>query len=570
MMLSESVGPREESQFVEIRVFAAAGAAGEHPIELNVPGGRSFPQGRLRLDRAALAALELDPDAYGRALGKALFADAAIGPAYRETLAVGQATGAALRVSLRLDAPELQAIRWERVYAPLNDGWQPLGVTARTPFSRQLPAPGWERPPLVGERPLKLLLVIASPADLASFGLSQIGDVEREPLRAALADFAGQGVVAVTTLATGSARPATLDQVRLALAGGVHLVHFLCHGAATPAGPVLYLEGESGAVDPVEADRLAGCFAAAARPPLFCFLGACESAAAGPNDAVAPLALRLARDGGLQAVVAMTGLVRVQTALPFTAQFYARLLTHGLVDVAVNEARALVQDAWDWGTPVLYSRLADNQLFDFPVSRLYSGYLAHTDRAFAAADRALAAAKAREDGFQAVRKLEGLIEELSKSHKALVDIATDFRRVGSDPTTFQRNFDHFYTMFKAHYDAETWVDEDTSCRKINEARAEILPAARVLLQDDEATFRQLDEELRVLGDADANLLRLFRAFFDAMDAAVEAITARLAAGDVDGAIQLKRDFEAQISPTFKRSKAMFERMSASTSKASAA
>ena len=144
MMLSESVGPREESQFVEIRIFA--GAAGEHPVELNVPGGRSFPQGVVRLDRGALAALELNPDAYGRALGAALFADAAIGTAYRETLAVGQATGAALRVSLRLDSPELQAIRWERIYAPHNDGWQPLGVTAQTPFSRHLPAPGWERP----------------------------------------------------------------------------------------------------------------------------------------------------------------------------------------------------------------------------------------------------------------------------------------------------------------------------------------------------------------------------------------------------------------------------------------
>jgi hypothetical protein len=566
MMLTESVGPREESQSVEIRVFAGAGAPGEYPVELSVPGGRSFPPGSLRLDWAALAALEFDPDAYGRALGQALFADAAIGPAYRETLAVCQATGAALRVSLRLDDPELQAIRWERIYAPLNDGWSPLGVTAVTPFSRHLPAPGWERPPLVGERPLKLLLVIASPADLASFGLDQIGDAEREPLRTALAGL--DGVVAVTTLETGSARPATLDQLRLALADGVHLVHFLCHGAVTPAGPVLYLERESGGVDPVTPDRLAQCFAAAARRPLFCFLGACESAAAGPNDAATPLALTLAQAGGLQAIVAMTGRVRVKTALPFTTQFYGRLLAHGRLDVAVNEARALVQDAWDWGTPVLFSRLTDNQLFDFPVSRLYSGYLAHTDRAFDAADQALAAARAREDGFQAVRKLEGLIEELSKSHKVLVDIATDFRRVGGDPATFRQSFDHFYIAFKERYDAETWVDEDTSCRKINEASREILPAARALLDD--ATFRQLAEELRELGDADAKLLHLFSRFLDGMNAVVEEIAAQLAAGNVDGAIVLKRDYEAQLSPTFDRSKAMFRRMSASTSCVSAA
>jgi hypothetical protein len=80
---------REDSQPVEIRVFVRATEDTDYPIELSVVPWRYFPRGAMRLDAAKLTELsdlELDPQAYGRSLGAALFADGAMGGPYRETV----------------------------------------------------------------------------------------------------------------------------------------------------------------------------------------------------------------------------------------------------------------------------------------------------------------------------------------------------------------------------------------------------------------------------------------------------------------------------------------------------
>jgi hypothetical protein len=535
-------------------------------VEVSVPGWRVFPSGALRLDLAALRPHQTDPVGYGRALGAMLFADEAAGTAYRETLAVCQARGTAMRVALRLDPPALHDLHWERLYAPTADDWEPLAATARTPFARSLPAQGWERPPLVTRRPLRLLAVIASPAGLEGFDLDPIAEAERAALRATLEGLPG---VSVTYLETGTARPATLDALRAALAEGFHLVHLLCHGAARPDGTELYLDGAAG-LDRVKRERLLGCFAAVAQRPLFCFIAACESARRARVDGLMPLGPALVRDGSVQAAVAMADRVGVATARHFTTHFYTRLLTHGLLDVATNEARALVQDAWDWGVPVLFSRLPDNQLLDFPVSHIFPAATAHTDRAMDAAGRALAIARGHADGATGqvvVQGLRALLLELSKSHKALADVASRLRAVSNAADDFGPRFEGFYLDFKSYYDGETWTDEETSCQRIFDLRAQLAPLWPLLDHD---TARQLDSELEVLSNADSTLLLFFREFLDTMDAAVEEIKASVDAGDVEGAIRRKRDFEAQISPTLRRSKEILQRMNSSLGHVAAA
>ena len=178
---------------------------------------------------------------------------------------------------------------------------------------------------------------------------------------------------------------------------------------STKAGTVLFLEGDDGKADTVRSDRLIEALKVLKNPPSLCFLAACETAARARTDAFLPLGPALVEDGGIQAAVAMTERVGLRTAQQFSAQFYARLLTHGVIDLAVNEARALVQDEWDWGAPVLFSRLPDNQLIDFPVGRFSHNYLSHTNRAFSMAGEALAAAR-RDNSQQVVGDLERLIK----------------------------------------------------------------------------------------------------------------------------------------------------------------
>jgi CHAT domain len=552
-----NVAPCEDYQTVTVRIFAPAAPGGDYPVEMSVLRWRDFPRVFFRLDQATLDARAADSNAYGFALGQMLFSDHVLGKAYGETIAAVHGRGQGLHIRLKVDPPDLHGIRWERIYHPMAGEWLPLGSTGQTPFSRYVPAQQWDRPLPVIDRPLRMLVVIASPNEIGEYGLDPIPDQESQSLHAAL-DILPE--IELTYLESGTPARPTLNEIRKRLAEGFHFVFLLCHGARMPAGTVLYLEGEDHKVDPVKAERLVETFKILERPPSFCFLAACESAARTKWDAFLPLGPALVEDGGLQAVVAMTERVGLRTAQQFASQFFTRLLSHGIVDLAVNEARALVQDEWDWGAPVLFSRLPDNQLIDFPLGKYSHNYLSHTNRAFNMAGEALAAAR-RDNSMQLVGDLERLIKEMSKSHKVLVDYASSFREVGNDPGTFASRFEDFYYKFKQHYDGADWVDEDTSCDEIRMLGAQILPEVRPLI--DPATFGQLEKELGLLGNADGMLMSFFLEFTEALNTAVEGIWAKVSAGDIADAIALKRGFEAQISPSFRRSKEMLAQMSRS-------
>jgi hypothetical protein len=152
------------------------------------------------------------------------------------------------------------------------------------------------------------------------------------------------------------------------------------------------------------------------------------------------------------------------------------------------------------------------------------------------------------------------LKELSKSHEVMVGVASKFRRTGSDPDTFAQRFEDFYYEFKDHYDSQSWVDEETSCREIRELGHRVMPKLRPLLDD--TTFDQLRQEVELLGEADLMLIRHFREYLDAMNDVVEEIY-NVSSRDINEAIRLKREFEAQISPSFRRSKEMLDRMSSS-------
>ncbi|MSP12192.1 MAG: CHAT domain-containing protein [Chloroflexi bacterium] len=358
-MPNKSFDPRIAYQPVDIRIFASV-TPDEYPVELSVPGWRDFERVAARLDPAHLLTIAADPQAYGLALGQGLFADSALGPAYRETQAAFQARKQGLRIRIRLDPDELHALHWERIFHPFSGGWYPLGVTADTPFSRHVFIKDFKRAEPETARPLKVLAIIASPPEQNPYNLVPIPLEQRQRLHRTLD---GLPSVRITYLETGSTTPPTLEQIRPQLAQGYHIVHFLCHGAITPGGTVLYLESESGDVKPVEKSDLVSAFTALAQKPLLCFLAACETAAGGRHDAFVPLGPALVEGGGVHAVVAMSDRVGMVTASTFTSQFYTRLVAHGAVDLAVNEARAQIRDQWDWGVPVLFMRLLDGQLF---------------------------------------------------------------------------------------------------------------------------------------------------------------------------------------------------------------
>ena len=248
MLLSSAAIQDEEPmgrRLLEIRVTTPAAAGGPYPLELRLLGGQEFRNLTAGFDLAQLNNLRTNAADYGRALGQMLFADTAGGPAFRQIQAVTREQGETLHVRLLLDPPELQALQWERIYQPEGAGGRPLGTTAQTPFSRYLPAQQWGKAAVITQRPLRLLVVLASPAQLGEYALDPIADDERQAVHEL---FAALSDVQTTFLESGGARLPTLDAVRAALQEGYHLVHFLCHGARMPGGTVLYLEKAAGEV----------------------------------------------------------------------------------------------------------------------------------------------------------------------------------------------------------------------------------------------------------------------------------------------------------------------------------
>ncbi len=350
---------------VHIRIFEATLEQDTYPVELT--GERTFPRREFRLDKQALDSIT-DKETYGRALGEALFDDQSIGNDYRTTLEVFRSHQWQARVHLQLDAPALHDLRWERIYHPIGGSWYPLAATADTLLSRYVPAQAWGQPVPLTIRPLRVLVILASPRDLPD--KYHLPRISADELAAWHAIFDDQPNVSPTYLESESTTsdPPTLNHIRRALMdGGYHVVHFVCHGATTQRGPVLYLENADGDVEAVRSERLLEMFRVTTNPIHLCFLAACESGswshAQKPSAAFIPLGPQLVAEGRVPAVVAMADRVGIETAREFAHQFYDRVLTHGTVDLAVHEARAIVRDRGDWSVPVLFSSLENNQLF---------------------------------------------------------------------------------------------------------------------------------------------------------------------------------------------------------------
>jgi CHAT domain-containing protein len=97
--------------------------------------------------------------------------------------------------------------------------------------------------------------------------------------------------------------------------------------------------------------------------PRLMFLAACQSGMGIAADAFRGLGPKLV-SAGVPAVVAMQGIVTVESARKLSSVFYRRLLEHGYVDQAMNEARSslLTAGRWDAAVPVLFMRLKSGQL----------------------------------------------------------------------------------------------------------------------------------------------------------------------------------------------------------------
>jgi hypothetical protein len=262
-----------------------------------------------------------------------------------------------LRIHLRLAAPELHSLPWERLYDAHNAEF--VALSAQTPLVRYLDVPQPLRPLQIAP-PLRILGLVADPVDMAALDAAR----ERQWLEDAIRPLQEAGLVDFTWLESPTAR-ALQDALQR---DAWHLFHFIGHGLPADGDGgegALLLADENRRARSLSASGLARLLADHAALRLV-VLNACDTAVAGPADPFSGVATALVRRG-LPAVLAMQEAISDAAAIECTRSFYGALANGLPVDVAATEARKAMSlldaDSIEWAVPVLYMRAPDGVLW---------------------------------------------------------------------------------------------------------------------------------------------------------------------------------------------------------------
>lgn len=317
----------------------------------------------VRFDRAALRALELQPNEYGKALGANLFGDPNVKTMFAQSRASAQAQRLDLRLRLIIDptAAELHELRWEMLRDPSDNS--SLVTSERILFTRYLASQDFRPVKIKPQKDLRALVFISNPTNLAELdGFAPIdaaGELERA--RKAL------GNLAVTTLAPNEF--ATLNKLVEKLRDDIDILYLVAHGAVGADEPVIFLQNDTGKLDDVKASELVARINELQDPPRLVVLASCQSANMSAQDensgALASLGPRLA-SAGVPAVIAMQGNITMQTVAQFMPVFFQELERDGQIDRAMSAARASVRDNADAWMPVLFLRLKNGRIWYVP------------------------------------------------------------------------------------------------------------------------------------------------------------------------------------------------------------
>ncbi|HMN28930.1 MAG TPA: CHAT domain-containing protein, partial [Caldilineaceae bacterium] len=383
------MSPPAQYADIEIRILERQDEG--YPIEITVNHEREFPRGYL--DPGFLPwQTGADAGQDGDRLFNWLFQDETLRLAWAEV----RGSQPACRIRLRIDAgaPELHALPWEMLQETrIQQTPVTLAAAMSTPFSRYL-AGTWQPGGPILKRPLKILVVIPAPKNLAEAGLQPfVVEEEWDNLQGAMSSLVEHGQVELVRLTapqaaglrmrareggsveiqSGSNPPYTLRALEEELKKGYHILHFIGHGSFNVQdGAALVVMAN--ADNEVELVRDADFAAMLARQLAdtgqqhddklrLVYLDSCASGSRDTANAFRGFAPALVQ-AGVPAVIAMQDQTEVRTSQLFSQTFYRQLLDHGLVDLACNEARSAVLSAQLPGAaiPVLFMRLRNGWL----------------------------------------------------------------------------------------------------------------------------------------------------------------------------------------------------------------
>ncbi|MGH3869459.1 MAG: CHAT domain-containing protein [Pseudonocardiaceae bacterium] len=350
-----------------------------YPVVARAPGGEATTTMRLPLTLAELdhhlavvrdkvlassAVLRGAPTADERPvreLGQRLF-DAVIADDVRSLYVASRQRareqGSVLRLVLRVRPPELARLPWEFLFDPNQQDY--LGLSMPLVRYPEVLAP---RQPLQVALPLRVLGMVARPGDQHALEV----DEEQQRLDTALAGLQREELVELFWVVgqTYNALEDALDK------GPWHIFHFVGHGGYNRDSEegTLSLADETGRTHPVGADDISRLLAEH-HPLRLVVLNACDTGRGSASDAFSSTAAALIRRE-IPAVVAMQFEITDPAAIVFAQSFYQHVAKRRPVDDSVMRARRSLRlankDTLEWGTPVLYLRAPEGQVFDSAI-----------------------------------------------------------------------------------------------------------------------------------------------------------------------------------------------------------
>lgn len=343
----------KQPQGYHVRVIESPAGQADGILAIN-PGASPVREAVARLERHDTNEAFLKN--FGESLFDKLFTNR-IRDVFHHSLGQVRAEGVGLRLRLRIEPPELSSLPWEYLYDEDENFF--LATSPEILVSRYIQV---ARPlaPFLVDLPLRILVVISSPADLPLLN----GDAEENLTRLALGSLVEKKEVELDVLHT-----ATRKGVQSKLQDKeYHVFHFIGHGDFVDDRGFLAFVDESGRCRLVNEEDFSDLFLGY-RPMRLIILNACQSAETVTKKAFVGLAPHLVRRG-IPAVIAMRYSILDRTATLFSEEFYKPLAKGYPVDTAVSEARrAILLDVGrgkrDFGIPVLFMRAEDGKIIDF-------------------------------------------------------------------------------------------------------------------------------------------------------------------------------------------------------------
>ncbi|MDJ0694671.1 CHAT domain-containing protein [Mastigocoleus sp. MO_188.B34] len=261
------------------------------------------------------------------------------------------------RLRLIFESPELAALPWEFLYDEGTNTF--LANNKQTVVSRYIDVPLQKRDIKAASLPLKILLVISTPSDLASLDATGEANLIQEALKKHIE--AGLIELDLVTEATTRNIRRKLDEK------AYNVFHFIGHGVFKDNKGQIALVDENGKSKLLDDERFASFFLGDYKIGLV-LLNCCKGATVSTNKTFAGTAPNLVQKG-IAAVIAMQYTILDRTAKLFADEFYSYLAQGNPVDTAIQKTRnAISQDVGldrDFATPVLYMRAKDGVILDF-------------------------------------------------------------------------------------------------------------------------------------------------------------------------------------------------------------